>query len=837
MGKNPASLEKQPQDLLAEIEKGLRNPGHTARMRAIARLKQVNTSNIHILEALQNIALTESNETLRNRALEALAWPANRQARNAACQLTTNQRHLILSEIENWQKIGLIYPNHAIVLKRGYDFDIIPSSEPPVQAQPKAEPQAVPAPVVMPVKVEIPITPDLAPAARPAAEPAGPRPTLTQTLLSETSIKIALYLGAFFVVAAATILAALVAALRLPLLLATTVLFGVTALGIRKRLPLPSFVLFIVFSCLVPISASVIANQMSLYGQAITGYWIGVLGLLAVIWGFSTWFYQSRFFSLTAFGAWTGALILVPSYQRIDSPSLYVLAISIAVLSTFPALFVLKRWQGKRFSLPLFWAVQVVQVGVLLASLVAALVDDALPTYFFNTWGVLGWIWLLAAVSYLLSYWLYPFVLFPWMMAGVLLPISAMFGQSLYLDMKAVIGLLGGWGVLLAIGGEMLRTVKSACQKCSLPLVSGALLVLFTANLWGQTENATLWLLTATGAAVVLTGLQIRQARLWLWSAALLAIMSTYYAFLNYLALDWGDSLKVAVAALIALIPDLFLRADWKAHKSWRWPPRVLGILLATIAIYSVLFQINAYPARAAVVLGGFAVCALAYALRWKILWLGYLFTSLLAGSVVALLIFYNLSDWLGLMVGLAVAYFAAGLALRRSSGGWSQTMRFSGLGLGALLALMAPFFSTLTWRGWYTAAVVVLFVVETYLPNRRWFELPVYPIAILAVSQILEANRVQSWNYYGLAITLLILGLDQVFAHSLTTRRPWRILILLGAGLFGVFNTFYLVMAAEQTVVILSLSAVYAIFYLGFSFLEGRLLIGYASALYAGLS
>jgi len=54
------------------------------------------------------------------------------------------------------------------------------------------------------------------------------RPTCDrQTLLSETSIKIALYLGAFLVIAAAAILAALVEAARLPILAAVTIGFGI----------------------------------------------------------------------------------------------------------------------------------------------------------------------------------------------------------------------------------------------------------------------------------------------------------------------------------------------------------------------------------------------------------------------------------------------------------------------------------------------------------------------------------------------------------------------------------------------------------------------------------
>ncbi len=85
-------------------------------------------------------------------------------------------------------------------------------------------------------------------------------PTLLQNLLSETNIKISLYLGAFFVVASAAILGAFVDIFRIPLLIIGTTIFGVLSVAIRKRLPQPSFALFIVFSFFLAITANVIEN-------------------------------------------------------------------------------------------------------------------------------------------------------------------------------------------------------------------------------------------------------------------------------------------------------------------------------------------------------------------------------------------------------------------------------------------------------------------------------------------------------------------------------------------------------------------------------------------------
>ena len=73
------------------------------------------------------------------------------------------------------------------------------------------------------------------------SEPEGPRPSLLQTLVSEASIKIYLYLGAFFVIASAAILGAAIPELRLPILIMATLIFGGLAVAIKKKLPQPSF--------------------------------------------------------------------------------------------------------------------------------------------------------------------------------------------------------------------------------------------------------------------------------------------------------------------------------------------------------------------------------------------------------------------------------------------------------------------------------------------------------------------------------------------------------------------------------------------------------------------
>ena len=88
-------------------------------------------------------------------------------------ELEPETQKIILQEIEKWRKERLISDAGAAALSRRYQP---PASQP--------APQPLPAAVV----------------------PPAPRPSLMQTLTSESSIKTFLYLGAFFVLASAFIL-------------------------------------------------------------------------------------------------------------------------------------------------------------------------------------------------------------------------------------------------------------------------------------------------------------------------------------------------------------------------------------------------------------------------------------------------------------------------------------------------------------------------------------------------------------------------------------------------------------------------------------------------------
>jgi hypothetical protein len=195
------------QETLDRLLEELKSNDPARCLSALRELNGLNFSSRAILLELERLALKGEGEV----QAAALAALSSRTSQYIASQRSSHSRlnrNLILKEIDEWQKDGLMEPHQAEVLRRHYDFDI-KSAAPSVAVSTKTPEEDRRSTTTKPVEqIEKP--------------PAGPRPSLTQTLLSEASIKVYLYLGAFFVIASALILAALVEAARLPILAVAT---------------------------------------------------------------------------------------------------------------------------------------------------------------------------------------------------------------------------------------------------------------------------------------------------------------------------------------------------------------------------------------------------------------------------------------------------------------------------------------------------------------------------------------------------------------------------------------------------------------------------------------
>lgn len=305
-----------PAQVLAIILKALKGDSRSEQLSAIATLNELNYSSDAIRTQLEKLAAQSTDKSIRRYALAALNQSTQRNVRSRVNKMSRANRQELLSEISSWEVSGLLENQKADVIRRRYDFDLIPETKSALQAAPvsivtesasRVEKEAPPLAQEMPKAAE---------SSQPVAAKTG-QPSITQTLLSETSIKVFLYLGAFFVVASAMILAALIETARTPILLIATALFGGGAVILKKRLPQPSFTLFIVFSFLMPIDAGVLADQLGFTGDALSFYWAIAMFAMTAAWSIGAILYNSRFFSVAALFAFEyGALLLMQEIGR-----------------------------------------------------------------------------------------------------------------------------------------------------------------------------------------------------------------------------------------------------------------------------------------------------------------------------------------------------------------------------------------------------------------------------------------------------------------------------------------------------------------------------------------
>lgn len=653
-------METSPQDI-ESLRLALESPDAAVRRKAVEAAANAAQPAPGIAHLLERLALNDPEAEVRRAALAALSATPLAQAQRRLGPSTSGGRQFMLAEITALEKDGLLSLAQAQVLRGRYAVE---SKSPQKAAQAEAaghSPQA--------------------------SREHPPSPSLSQLLLSETSVKIALYLGAFFVVAAAFILAALIEVARLPILGAFTVLFFVAALGLARRLPMASFVLFAVAALMVPITAGVLFDQAHVTGNGENLFWGAVFFLDCLIWVFGTRFYQSRLFSILAFfslamSAWALVLLLTENTQ----PILLTLGLA-GMVGLFAAQWIGNRY-GRRTFWPLFLTVQVVLPVLLFVSLIDLLFNDTSyaaridPSLLFA-----AAVWSLAALFYLLSdhlaerfeRWL-PFAL-PAVTCGMAAPLLLVSGLRLNIHVLPFISWI--WAAVLVLLAERLggqaRLAETAGQSKSqrlrlypLALQAAAVLLFLFAGLFEMSKDyygAGIVLLLA--GAVLLTALSVRRPRWPLWTAALIYAYIAYLALQNFRViqdLDLFPGLIVLPPTLALLALELFLRRRGASPEWWR-PALVLG-LLSSLGLQMATFG-DVFPGWSALVFGLFAAFLLLYALLDRRPWVGYFSLALLALSLFFLLLYLKVDGWVAPLIGLAVLYDLIGLGLvasRRSA-------------------------------------------------------------------------------------------------------------------------------------------------------------------------
>jgi hypothetical protein len=753
------------------------------RLETVRQLGGLKTADKSALRALEKAAAQDDDPGVREAALLALTAPVYRTLQQQDSRLPLPLRRSILSEIDRWSADGLLPAHLARLLQQRYSFD-----------QPGPAPAAAPAPV-----------------------PAGPRPTLTQVLLSETTIKVALYLGAFFVVAAAFILAAIFDILRLPILGLATVGFLGSALALKRRLPTASFVLFTVFSFLLPIDAAVLVDMID-PGETLTWiYWIAVAGFLTLVWAGGTFLYQSRLFSLLALVAGSLAMLLIGRWLD-RSPHLDLLLLELPLLTALGATVLLTRWKDRRFSLPLFILAQLQQIALLGMSgilVLVSLVDQDLPQP--GWWAVIAFTWLLAALFYAASQRLTAFVLFPPLAVAALAPVPLFFSGVFSPTWQAVMIVAWGWGTVMALGGEGLSRVRwPSLSVYSLWLVIGSAGLYLLAAVGGLADRVAFGIGYLIGTAVVYLALTLLRPRAWLWSASLVAATGAYLAVFLLPSVepyDFYPGFILLWPALAWLSLSLALRRVFQTHLRWHLPPLVLGGLIGAFALSILLTTGFDEPGRAAVgllIIAGFAAL---FSLVDRQPFVAYGATAGLALALGFGLIWGEQEQWVLPLVGLAALYYLSGLAgtwLGRL-GRWAGVLRLSGLGLGTLVALSGPI------QGGAggvigPALVATFFAVEAFRLRQVWLGLPANLLYLVAYFTLLLELDVEQPQFYSMGAALL-----GFVMHYFLTRSgsKWAAFltgllsqfILLGTSYIQMFSTekllYFFVLFAQAIVVL----------------------------------
>jgi len=811
------------QETLDRILDELKSNDSTRCLNAIQELGTLHFSSPAILKELERLAIHDTDKEVRKNANALLGNRVHRIVRTNANKLNRADRAFLLKQIEQWEEDQLLESGIADVIKRRYDFDIVASRSAPEPASHKEKASALP------------------PAPLQPAAPAGPRPTLMETLLSEASIKIYLYLGAFFVIASALILAAVVEAARLPILAAATLAFGGGALILRKRLPQPSFALFIVFSFLLPIDANVLEETIGFTEPSLSIYWTIVFLTMAVIWGVSVWFYESRFFSAVAFVSLS--LAIYRAGEIFDTETeLQIFLGMLASLAGLAGTSLLKKWKDHKFSLPVFLLAQLQVLGLLLISLIVVVIHTFDSDISNGWWILIAVTWLTASSFYVLSDFLSPTFFFPWMAVAALLPLPWFFLKTFNPTQPVYAFGFWVWGAVFALASEAVLRIKfEKTGKYHFAVLAGSALLFLTSFYLAFVWDKPVLTFAIFGlTALVYTATHLLRPRWFVWSAALLSALLAFFTFF-YLPtierLDVPFVYQLLIASSLLVVPELFSKTPLSLKSESRWPPIVLGIFMSLAAITLALVDFD-HTGRSALVLIVYAIFFTLHALHGRREWLGYFATAAASLAVVYALDHFNLDLWLPALTTLAILYYATGFLFRRRVDeikAWGSVLINSGLTLGVLLSLTSLVLFKET-SGWYIVVIALLFVVEIFARPLVWLELVVESLLSIALYLILDEFHVAQIGHFLFGASLIWLGGDLLLGRLIHEKRAYRPIVLF-AGYVLVFMTTVILWDGLNPTLSTIYFCLYAVFFASYAFLQGEPQLGYLATAFLPLA
>ncbi len=119
---------RDPKDVLNEIYANLQSGDDVIVLQAIDALSKLNFSSEAVRRQLEKISVQSGNGDIRRDALAALALPAQRAVSGRVSKMNRGNRFVVLQEINDWEKEGLLDNHQAEVIRRRYDFDFTPQA-------------------------------------------------------------------------------------------------------------------------------------------------------------------------------------------------------------------------------------------------------------------------------------------------------------------------------------------------------------------------------------------------------------------------------------------------------------------------------------------------------------------------------------------------------------------------------------------------------------------------------------------------------------------------------------------------------------------------------------
>lgn len=720
---------------LEDLLDGLEHPDPEVKLNSLKTLSTFQSASPEIVRALERVVLDDSDEQVKMSALKVLSSPALKAIHQNLSSRPISQRRIILAVVNEWEHDGLISANQASLFRSRYTL----------------RPTTTPAPDVA---IERPQT-----------------PSLGQVLLSETAVNLSLYLGAFFIVAAAFIIAALVEVARLPILGITTLLFFGAAWGFRSRVQMASFVLFSIGTVMIPIDSGVLSDLLNLTSTDATLFWAIVTVLIGTIWTGGTISYRSRLFSILAFFSYDAAIILLGTWFEAQFETI-LLFLAIGGLVGLAGSRFLRRNFGNKYFWPLFIAA-IMQMSVLLlisaVSLTAQGLLDELPQG--STWLTISAMWLIGAVSYMTSDLfvmdikegkkkaLSPFFRALTAIAITPVPLFALGATSP--TSNQTMAFAWGWGLILAVIGESFHLQNLELYQSYGSMLQLSSLSLFAlSSVWEWSESDPIAIGYLAGAGVVCLVLTVLNPRIRVWTASLVSFLLAYFAafsLTNLKHLDFYIGYKYLIPVILLAVVDQGARRGISAPRTWWLPPLTLGTILGGFNLITTITSGLSTPGSAIVVFLIYSVIFSLYAYLDTSPRILFGTTTVLALALAYTLIHFDQDLWVPQFVALSSLYYLAGVGTTyiNAPEQISSVLLKSGLTLGGLTALSAPA------QGGPSSVVGVtiialIFTLEAFRKRNVFLGFPANALYFLAYVMVLYDLEITEPQAYSIAAALL---------------------------------------------------------------------------------